>query len=174
MQKQWVDVLKMMVGLVLEFDRCIMPITTGGQSVLAALKKHKTYGGKCFTFQELETALKRAAYILNSWPMSALCCRKGGVDPDFIRALTPNMLLLGRANCDAPLKSYEASETPLDMLHYIAEIESWFGTNSRFKTSTAWCPLRSGEYRSGTFGRETLSSSCTRGSPSQQSLRSEE
>ena len=58
--------------------------------------------------------------------MSALCCRKGGVDPDFIRALTPNMLLLGRANCDAPLKSYEASETPLDMLHYIAEIESWF------------------------------------------------
>ena len=36
MQKQWVDFLKMMVGLVLEFDRCIMPITTGGRSVLAA------------------------------------------------------------------------------------------------------------------------------------------
>ena len=36
MHKQWVDILKMMVGLVLEFDMCIMPITTGGRSVLAA------------------------------------------------------------------------------------------------------------------------------------------
>ena len=69
---------------------------------------------------------KRAAYILDSWPMSAICCRKGGLDPDFITALTPNMLLLGRANCNAPLKTFEASETPLDMLQYIAEIESWF------------------------------------------------
>ena len=36
MHKQWVDIIKMMVGLVLEFDMCIMPITTGGRSVLAA------------------------------------------------------------------------------------------------------------------------------------------
>ena len=56
----------------------------------------QTYGGKCLTFQELEMALKRAAYIMNSLPMSAICCMKGGVDPDFIRELTPNMLLLGR------------------------------------------------------------------------------
>ena len=54
------------------------------------------YGGKCLTFQELEMALKRAAYIMNSLPMSAICCMKGGVDPDFIREITPNMLLLGR------------------------------------------------------------------------------
>ena len=59
---------------------------------------------------------KRAAYILDSWPMSAICCRKGGVDPDFITDPTQNMLLLGRANCDAPLKTYDASETPLDIL----------------------------------------------------------
>ena len=74
----------------------------------------------------METALKRAASILNSRPMSAICCRKGGVDPDFITALTPNMMLLGRANCDAPLKNYEDSETPLARLQYIAEIESLF------------------------------------------------
>ena len=85
-----------------------------------------TYGGKSLTFHELETALKRAASILNSRPMSAICCRKGGVDPDFITALTPNMMLLGRANCDAPLKNYEDSETPLARLQYIAEIESLF------------------------------------------------
>ena len=52
--------------------------------------------GKWLTFQELEMALKRAAYIMNSLPMSAICCMKGGVDPDFITELTPNMLLLGR------------------------------------------------------------------------------
>ena len=85
-----------------------------------------TYGDKSLTFHEMETALKRAASILNSRPMSAICCRKGGVDPDFITALTPNMLLLGRANCDAPLKNYEDTETPLARLQYIAEIESLF------------------------------------------------
>ena len=58
MQKQWVDVLKMMVGLVLEFDRCIMPITTGGQSVLAALKKHKTYGASASPFRNWRRHLK--------------------------------------------------------------------------------------------------------------------
>ena len=85
-----------------------------------------TYGSKSLTFHEMETALKRAASILNSRPVSAICCRKGGVDPDFITALTPNMLLLGRANCDAPLKNYEDSETPLARLQYIAEVESLF------------------------------------------------
>ena len=85
-----------------------------------------TYGDKSLTFHEMETALKRAASILNSRPMSAICCRKGGVDPDFITALTPNMLLLGRANCDAPFKNYEDAETPLARLQYIAEIESLF------------------------------------------------
>ena len=85
-----------------------------------------TYGGKSLNFHEMETALKRAASILNSRPVSAICCRKGGVDPDFITALTPNMLLLGRANCDAPFKNYEDSESPLARLQYIAEVESLF------------------------------------------------
>ena len=36
------------------------------------------------------------------------------------------MLLLGRVNCDVPLKNYEDSDTPLARLEYIAEIESLF------------------------------------------------
>ena len=36
------------------------------------------------------------------------------------------MLLLGRAICDVPLKSYEDSDTPLARLEYIAEIEFLF------------------------------------------------
>ena len=36
MHKQWVEVLKMLVGVVIEFDRCIMPVTAGGRAVLAA------------------------------------------------------------------------------------------------------------------------------------------
>ena len=58
--------------------------------------------------------------------MSAICCRKGGVDPDFNKDTTQNILLLGRANYEAPLKNFEDSETPPYMLQYVAEIESLF------------------------------------------------
>ena len=85
-----------------------------------------TYGDKQLTFHELETAMKRAACILNSRPVSAICCRKGGVDPDYITALTPNMMLLGRANNDVPLKMYENTEIPLARLEYVSEVESLF------------------------------------------------
>ena len=36
------------------------------------------------------------------------------------------MLLLGRANCDVPLKTYDDADTPLARLEYVAEIESLF------------------------------------------------
>ena len=85
-----------------------------------------TYGDKHLSFHELETALKRAACILKSRPISAVCCRKGGVDPDYLQALTPNMMLLGRANNDVPLKSYEDTEFPLARLEYVSEIEALF------------------------------------------------
>ena len=58
--------------------------------------------------------------------MSAICCRKGGVDPDFITDPTQNMLLSGRANYEAPIENFEDSETPPYMLQYVAEIESLF------------------------------------------------
>ena len=61
-----------------------------------------TYGDKRLSFHELETALKR------------------GVDPDYLQALTPNMMLLGRANNDVPLKSYEDTEFPLARLEYVS------------------------------------------------------
>ena len=67
-----------------------------------------TYGDKRLSFHELETALKR------------------GVDPDYLQALTPNMMLLGRANNDVPLKSYEDTEVPLARLEYVSEIETLF------------------------------------------------
>ena len=56
--------------------------------------------------------------------MSAVCCRKGGVDPDFVTALTPNMMLLGRATTDVPLKNYEETEVPLARLQYVGEVEA--------------------------------------------------
>ena len=87
--------------------------------------KH-TYGDKLLTFQEMETAMKRVSHILNSRPISATSCRKGGVDPDFLTSVTPNMMLIGRANADAPLRDYTDSDLPLDRLKYVSEIESLF------------------------------------------------
>ena len=100
----------------------------GAESFVKKVKKTltHTYGDKLLSFHEMETALKRAACILNSRPISAVCCRKGGADPDYLQALTPNMMLLGRANHDVPLKSYVDTEVPLARLEYVSEIEALF------------------------------------------------
>ena len=87
--------------------------------------KH-TYGDKLLNFQEMETALKRAATILNSRPISATSCKKGGTDPDFLTPITPNMLLTSRPNAELPPRDYMESDLPLDRLKYMCELESIF------------------------------------------------
>ena len=89
------------------------------------------YQNRNFTFHEMQTAMKRVASILNSRPVSATSCTKGGVEPDYLTAITPNMMLLGRANCDVPMKDYEDTDLPLVRLKYVTEVEAMFW--SQFK-----------------------------------------
>ena len=54
--------------------------------------------------QELTTAFKRVANVLNSRPIYAVMGPKGGADPNYLTPITLNMLLLGRCNSDIPMK----------------------------------------------------------------------
>ena len=62
------------------------------------------YGNKLFNFQELNTALKRVANAINSRPIYAKGGPTGGADPEYLTTLTPNMLLMARANNKLPQK----------------------------------------------------------------------
>ena len=112
-----------------------------------------SYGGRLLTYHELETALKRAACILNLRPISVVCCRKGGVDPDYIQALTPNMMLLGRSNQDVPIKDYEDADSLLARLVYLSELKAlfWDQLKVQDRNSTHRCILTSGRCYRGTL-----------------------
>ena len=114
-------------------------------AVEAYVKKAKrsithAYGDKNFNMQELNTCFKRVSNILNLRPISAICGPKGGVDPDYLSPLTPNMLLLGRANNDIPMKDYEETEVPLARLEYIAEVEALWWNQYKVQDFTSLVP----------------------------------
>ena len=80
------------------------------------------YADRGLNYQEMNTALKKVSSVLNSRPISATCSSKGVIDPDFITALTPNMMLLGRANCDIPTRKYEDSSSSMARVAYVEEV----------------------------------------------------
>ena len=76
---------------------------------------------------ELQCSFKVVASILNSRPIYARWGSRGGLDPDYLTALTPNMILTGRANEKLPHLSYLQSENPLQRLQYVQEtINQWW------------------------------------------------
>lgn len=80
---------------------------------------------------ELETAFKVVASILNSRPIYARWVPRKGNDPDYLSALTPNMLLTRRANTEVPVRDYDRSDKPLLRLQYLEEcIEQWWNFSS--------------------------------------------
>ena len=82
--------------------------------------KH-SFGSRLMFLLELETAFKVVASILNSRPIYARWGPRGGNDPDYLSALTPNMLLTGRANAEVPVRDYDRSDKPLLRLQYVEE-----------------------------------------------------
>ena len=88
--------------------------------------KHR-FAGKLMFLLELETSFKIVASILNSRPIYARWGPRGGSDPDFLSALTPNMLLTGRANTVVPIRNYQTSDKPLYRLQYVEEcVAQWW------------------------------------------------
>lgn len=99
-----------------------------------------TYGNKNLNLQEFNTALKRVASILNARPIYAKMGPRGGVDPDFIQPITPNMLLLGRSNADIPLRIYEDNDAPLARLDYVSEVEALWWNQFKVQAFSSLVP----------------------------------
>ena len=76
---------------------------------------------------ELQTSFKIVASILNSRPIYARWGNRGLCDPDFLSALTPNMLLTGRVNSEVPVRDYVTSDKPLCRMKYVEEcVAQWW------------------------------------------------
>ena len=76
---------------------------------------------------ELQTSFKIVASILNSRPIYARWGNRGLGDPDFLSALTPNMLLTGRVNSEVPIREYVTSDKPLCRMKYVEEcVAQWW------------------------------------------------
>ena len=64
---------------------------------------------------------------MNSRPIYARWGSRGCSDTDFLTALTPNMLLTGRANTVVPVRNYADSDKPLFRLQYVEEtVAQWW------------------------------------------------
>ena len=52
---------------------------------------------------------------------------RGGVDPDYLCGLTPNMFITGRTHTDVPIKEYDDTSDPMARLEYITDLERLVG-----------------------------------------------
>ena len=86
-----------------------------------------SYNRRGLDQQEFTTAIKRVACIINSRPVSARMGPCGGANPDFVQALTPNMMLLGRTGKKQVMREYEDTSKVTERIAYVCEIErAWF------------------------------------------------
>lgn len=85
--------------------------------------QHK-FKNRMMRLLELQTALKVVASVTNSRPLSARYGPKGGCDPDYLTALTPNMMLLGRCNSAIPIRDYNCDGSSLVRLDYVQQVIS--------------------------------------------------
>ena len=100
------------------------------------------YGDRGFTQQEFTTAVKRIACVLNSRPVHARMGPTGGVDPDFIEPLTPNMLLLGRSDCHQVPRHYEDTSNATERLAYVCEVEKAWWNQFRCQAFSSLVPTQ--------------------------------
>ena len=78
-------------------------------------------------FNDRKMRLLEMASVANSRPVSARYGPKGGDDPDYLTAITPNMLLTGRANTEVPIREYDKSSSTLVRLEYVQRvIREWW------------------------------------------------
>ena len=85
------------------------------------------FSKKLMFMLELQASFKIVASILNSRPIYARWGNRGLGDPDFLTALTLNMLLTGRVNKEVPVREYMTSDKPLCRMKYVEEcITQWW------------------------------------------------
>ena len=91
---------------------------------------------------EMETALKIVASVANSRPLSARYGPKGGLDPDYLTPLTPNMMLTGRSNSEIPIRNYDRSENLLVRLEYVQRVVSEWWEQFKIQNFSSLVPTQ--------------------------------
>ena len=88
----------------------------------------KLYEETGLSYAEMQSEFKKIAALLNSRPISARYGpRHHESDPDYLDAITPNMLLTGRSGIDLPARVYSDDVSPARRLAYKEELErSWW------------------------------------------------
>ena len=91
------------------------------------LSFYHLYKDTRLNFAELNCAIKRIANVLNDRPVSAQRTNSDIPDQDFLRPLTPNMLLTGR-NATGPPSEYTHVDDPHLRRSFIEELEAtwWY------------------------------------------------
>ena len=91
------------------------------------LSFHHLYKETHFNYAELNSAVKRISNILNDRPVSVQRTKSDAQDNDFLRPLTPNMLITGR-NATGPPSDYEDVNDPQLRKSFIDELEAawWY------------------------------------------------
>ena len=64
----------------------------------------------------------------------------GAADTDYLSALTPNMLLTGRANTELPIRNYSDSDRPLLRLQHLEECVTQWWEQFRIQNFTSLVP----------------------------------
>ena len=91
------------------------------------LSFHHLYKDTRFSYAEFNCAIKRISNILNDRPVSVQRTNSDSTDDDFLRPLTPNMLLTGR-NANGPPAECTEVDDPHLRRSFIEELEAawWY------------------------------------------------
>ena len=78
-------------------------------------------------YSELVTLLAKVAYAINSRPLGLSSTSQDSQQEDFLSPVTPNQLLLGTTDDDAPPMDYDESDNLTARLAYVSDVyKSWW------------------------------------------------
>ena len=100
------------------------------------------FKGKVMRLLEMQAAVKIVASVTNSRPISAWYGPKGGDDPDYLTAITPNMLLTGRANTEIPVRDYDETSRPLVRMQYVQQVVTEWWNQFRVQNFSSLVPTQ--------------------------------
>ena len=86
-----------------------------------------TYGKQTLSMVELQLAFRKVSALVNARPVYAHCKPAGDGHSEFLQAITPNHLLLGRSSPEAEHPQWDAMAGPHSRLSYVNDLtESWW------------------------------------------------
>ena len=100
------------------------------ESLVKILKKslhHALSPGTVLRYSELVTLLAKIAHAINSRPLGLSSTSQDSQQEDFLSPVTPNQMLLGTTDDDAPPMEYDESDKLTARLAYVSEVyNAWW------------------------------------------------